>query len=150
MCWALKSTININIYLQLLIRGQYKSRILILKAVENSHSSYILVPIVVKSSYWWKHIISRCLKHIIIIKLGSWVRNFCHCLHYRKITSRVSDRIRCRQLSSYTISNSYVVIKQFKFEFKEFEISLWKNRRFRLCRDSSSGPRIPAQSKAHR
>ena len=25
---------------------------------------------------------------------------FCHCLHYRRITSRVSDRIRCRQVSS--------------------------------------------------
>ena len=32
----------------------------------------------------------------------------CHCLHYRRFTSRVSDRIRCRQVSSQKISNSYI------------------------------------------
>ena len=36
----------------------------------------------------------------VFFKLISWVWNFCHCLHYRRITSRVSDRIRCRQVSS--------------------------------------------------
>ena len=30
----------------------------------------------------------------INFKSDSRVRNFCHCLHYRRITSQVSDRIR--------------------------------------------------------
>ena len=44
--------------------------------------------------------ISSFTRYYLSIKLISWVRNFCHCPHYQRITSRVSDRIRCRQVSS--------------------------------------------------
>ena len=47
--------------------------------------------------------------------LVSWVRNSCHCLHYRRIISCVSARIRFRQVSSWTISNSYIAIMQIKY-----------------------------------
>ena len=39
-----------------------------------------------------------------------------------RITSQVSDRISFRQVSSQSISISYIAIMQIKFEFKEFEI----------------------------
>ena len=66
-------------------------------------------------------------------KLISWVWNFCHCLHYRRITSRVSDRIRCLQVSSWTISNSYIANKCKWIEIlKNLKIFQWKKRRFRL------------------
>ena len=55
--------------------------------------------------------ISNQIYEVVIIyhfKLISWVWNFCHCLHYRRITSRVSDRIRCRKVSLKIISNSYI------------------------------------------
>ena len=52
----------------------------------------------------FKHVLSIIFNDLRVIKeskkIISWVWNFCHCLHYRRITSRVSDRIRCRQVSS--------------------------------------------------
>ena len=45
---------------------------------------------------------ARCIieNHYNNFKLISWVWNFCHWLHYRRITSRVSDKVHCRQVSS--------------------------------------------------
>ena len=41
----------------------------------------------------------KCTIFLKNVKLISWVWNFCRCLHYWWITSRVSDRIRCWQVS---------------------------------------------------
>ena len=90
------------------------------------------------------------LNQINNFKLDSWVRNFCNCQFYRRIISRVSDRIQM-QVSSYTVSNFYIAIMQIKFQFKELEIFIWKKRLFRLLvravnRQSKTRARIPAQS----
>ena len=70
------------------------------QCINDSHLPLLYLEKVQLSMYvlWWWILPKKIVDIIpnILHNLISWVWNFGHCLHYRRITSRVSDRIRCR------------------------------------------------------